>query len=340
MSQNIVSFPQTPSQSANSAPIPQVVAVAPFEADIIESTNQKRLICAREATKKLAMLRPEINRLDHQIAELSGELKRARTEFKNLGEPEYHPLMNPNWFKFMVIVASLLEMPLNALSLDFLRLPELESYMLAAFFAIINVWFSKFSARVLRQATRKDYRDWILFVIANAGFLSLIYKLGMLRGLLAESAMGQTIEGSASVFIIMQFAFYLAGMVVAFNQYPPSKATEQLIEKIKSLRIRLHSVWIKRRTLAKKFNVVFDSTKFKIEEFERACLAGIYEYRDFNQIRRKSAPPKYWKTLIENTVFYPVNLGQAVDPDPDRINEVLLSDMDVGNDNALAKQNI
>jgi hypothetical protein len=306
---------------------------APFEGDTIERVNQKRLSKAAECKEKLEALIPEINRMDTKIAEIAGELYRKNEKFKELGEPNHHkPPINPIVFGLVMwIIAPFLEMPLNAASLDFLKLPEAESFMLSAFFAIINVFGAKSSARVLRQAELKWELDWhilkvwLVFACFNVAFLLVISDLGNLRGMLAQ-ANSQLNASSGQMFFHLQAVFYVAGIFISFQQINPSEVYEQLHHRIESLRRQRHKDWARRVHLAQKYNKTLEIGECDIKRLERWCLSCLFEYRDGNMFSRDTSPPLYWQQPLSDDIFFPIDLGSKIDPNPDSIDAVLQAD--------------
>lgn len=302
-----------------------LLKVSPFEAGQVEDTNEKRLSIARKASEILAGLRSKINKLDFKLSDYAKELERCKSKLKNNHNEEYYyPSLNPTFYRYMLIILVLLEIPVNAACLDFLRLAELESYMVAILFGLLNVLIAKTTARVIRQTSfnKKELRTWLLTLIVNVVIVSLIFDLGELRGQLAEAS-NRDIDSSANLFIFLQMLFYVTGVFVAYFQLVNDFNNEKIVTRLNKLSSSLDEVWGNRVKLAEKYNKTLSNSIFEIKEQETKCVSGLMEYRNLNLMQRSTPGPEYWRNHIDHKVFIPIDLGHQIDAIPNEIQDLI-----------------
>lgn len=303
-------------------------AVAPYEWNVIEGTNQRRLRVAEQAGAGLAQGRSEINRIDHALAQFSGELDRARTALRSEGEDEYQAPHGSRYYIAMLSLLALLEIPVNASALDFLRLLAWESYMLAGFLSITNLIIARGSARILRQSAKNSWRDWTMFGVTNLALFLALYGVGQLRGDLISSQTGQVSGiGIGMTFFLLQVIFYLGAGLLSYFQTPPVVVVEQLAKRISNLRTKLNERWRIRAEMAARYNVILHRAQKSMETMEHDCFQRIAQYRDGNMFGRTTATPKFMTIPITTAVFVPIVLGEFVDEHPASVGMVLEAEL-------------
>lgn len=292
--------------------------VAPFELRLIAKTNENRVQIAERVKPRLHGLRGQLNEFDHELSVKEGEVLDYENDIEGSEMP---PFVSPFgwWPKALIPVMLALELPVNKAALDFLRLPQFESYALATFFALVNFTAAKSTARVIRQEpfSGRSWRAWAIAGVANVALLYMIYKVAELRSL------GIGLSGSSWTFFALQLAFYLATLFLSFLTIAPSAEAEQLDLRLIGARAARRRLWHKRVKVAKVYNREREAAWLKIAKEEESGLADVAEYRDCNLRARDDAGPSWFSSPIPPSVWRPINMGEPVDEQPAAIRAII-----------------
>ncbi|WP_448585420.1 hypothetical protein [Thermaurantiacus sp.] len=215
------------------------------------------------------------------------------------------------WTSILVMLA--LEVPVNAAALDVLRLPALESVMLALFLALANLLAAKYSGRVLRQWVnlRHGRRDLILAGAVNLILLLALATMAHLRARASDQS------EATLAFLAMQLLFYAVTLLASFLHTNPSAEAEQE-QRLLARSARALGRALRRRARAvRRHNVALERLRAGIRKVERDCARRIFERRA--RLSRGPVPPPAWfREPITAANFEPIDLGQpvALHPDP------------------------
>lgn len=292
--------------------------VAPLELRLIAEINQSRVGIAEQAVPQLHGLRARLNEVQHELGIKAGEVIDIQHEIVGSEVPQF---VSPFgwWPKVLIPVMLILELPVNKAALDFLRLPQFESYALAIFFALVNFAAAKSTARVIRQEpfSLSNVRPWAIAFITNLALLYMIFRVAELRSLEAS------LTTASWTFFALQLAFYLATLFLSYLTIAPSAEDEQLSLRLTKGRAALRSNWRKHAKVAKVYNRLRETTLLRIAKQEEAGLADVAEYRDHNLRARSDAGPSWFSSPIPRTVWRPIDIGEPVDEHPEAIRALI-----------------
>lgn len=290
--------------------------VGPTNARYIARAEQERMREAKSARGTLAGLHATVNQLDESLKHLASVLAATRAKIGALDAHEFRPELKPRTYRLLTVGLVALEVPLNKLALDFLRLPEVDSYIIAFFIALTTALAAKFTGRVLRQKAWRE-RDWCLLLLYNVVFALAIWKIAELRGELAGNA-------SAGVTVaVLQASAYLAVVALSFAHVDPDGRREQLTRLATVQDQRLQAHWDRRCRLANRYNTILAAAQHALAEIEHDCIERMLEHQEFNTRWRSEPAPEYFRRPLTRQLFEPIDLGEPLDAHPREIGEVI-----------------
>lgn len=303
----------------NAAAAPPLQRVAPYEAKLIARTEQWRVAVAGRAGPMLHALRSQLNQIDHDLQRRLSDLLRIETQIEAGQLHRFMPPFSRRAYTVLISAMLLLELPVNKAALDFLRLPKLESYALALFFALVNFVAAKCSARVFRQEPfdRPGWRSWAIAAATNLALLVTIFLVGQLRSLESHQA------SSAMTFFSLQLAFYVATLFLSFQVIAPSREAEQLNRRRDALRTEVNGLWNRRAHIAKTHNEKLEKARLRLIDLEADAQERVAEYRDGNRRARTDAAPSWFRHSIGSNVWRSLDLGHPVDEHPAAMGELI-----------------
>lgn len=289
--------------------------VAPAEAARIAAAEVERMEAVEAASNGLFAIRSEINRLDARIRECLHEHDLLRRRLCETGARPHVPPFAPWLFWTLIGLMLVLEVPVNAAALDFLRLPALESYMLALFFGLANLLAAKTTARHLRQTPLRRSRtgEWLVVALANGVLLLAVWHVAELRS--------QSIEGSAtaSAFVALQLLFYLVAMALSLQQTDPVPAAEQAAGQLARARAELDRNWRRRARLAGRHNVALEQLRARLFAIEQSCLSAMAAARQAQAETCEGSAPEWMADPLSTALFVTIDLGEPLDEQPQTI---------------------
>lgn len=298
------------------------IAVSPYEANLVAQAAQKRLGLARAAATRLASLRASLNRLDDRIGTAAAERARLANEARDAGDRPWHPPIPPALHAGAIFAIFVGELAVAKAAFDFLRQPELESWLMAGSLALLLLLAAKTTARVIRQHLWAHGRwpEVAFAVVANAIFVWLLFEVAQLRALLSGGG------ASAMANTLLQLGLYAAVAFVSLLQIPPCHKAEQRLARIARLDRQLHAtpqgLWHRRAKLADQHNMTLADALAGIRAVEEDCAERVYQYRDANARARTDETPAWFRNALPAAVFEPIDLGRPVDPHPAGIDAV------------------
>lgn len=296
-----------------------VQRVAPYEAKLIARTEQWRVAVAERVGPTLHGFRARLNEIDHNLHRRLREVLRLETEIEAGGLNRFMPPFSKRAYRLLIGAMLLLELPVNKAALDFLRLPWLESYALALFFALVNFVAAKCSARVFRQEPfgEQGWRSWAMAATTNLALLVTIFLVGQLRSLEAHQA------SSAMTFFSLQLAFYVATLFLSFQVIPPSSQAEQLNRRRDAAKAEMTGLWSQRVQIAKAHNHDLERARLRLIDLEADAQERVAEYRDSNTRFRTEPAPSWFRHSIGAQIWRPLQLGHPVDEHPATIGDLI-----------------
>lgn len=301
------------------APDNAVQQVAPYEARLVARTQQWRVAVGERVGPRLHALRARLNEIDHDLTRRLRDLLGLEAEIEAGKLDRFMPPFGKVSYLSLVAAMLLLEMPVNKAALDFLRLPERDSYMVALFFALVNFVAAKCTARVFRQEPLgvRGWRAWAVAVLTNTALLSAIYMVGQLRRLEADNA------GSSVTFLSLQLAFYMGTLFLSFLVIPPSLEAEQANRRRDAGKAELDGLWKQRERLARVHNQDLEKARLRLLDLEADAEERVAEYRDGNMRFRTEPAPSWFRQSVGTAVWRPLDLGHPVDEHPATIGELI-----------------
>jgi hypothetical protein len=290
--------------------------VSPSDARYIARTEQWRQRLAKSKRGMLARRRAAINQLDERIEHLASVLTATRAKIGALDAHEFRPELKPRTYRFLTAGLVLLETPLNKLALDFLRLAEVDSYIIAFFIALTTALAAKFTGRVLRQKAWRE-RDWCLLVLYNVVFALAIWKIAELRGELAGNA------SAGATVAVLQAAAYLGVVALSFAHVDPDGRREQFTRLAAVQDQRLDAERDRRCRLASHYDTILAAAEHALAEMEHDCIERIVLYQEYNTRWRSEPAPEYFRRPLTRQLFEPIDLGEPLDAHPREIGEVI-----------------
>lgn len=301
---------------ARSHDIERYQSVAADEAVLVAHSESQRLAIVQRHAPALFGLRSELNRVDDALSDRADTYARLLARSGDICETRWAPPFAP-WLYWVVMMAMLLlEIPVNAAAIDLLRLPEAESYMLAAFFALANMVAAKYTARTIRQWTpdAMPVRSVAVAAVAN---IALLFGLLALADMRAEAADG---AGSPLTFLVLQLMFYTIALLAAFWQTAPCADTELDGRQLQRAERAFRLCWQQRSRLAIKHNVVLAQIQAQMRREEHACARRVAMLRA-RRWAEDAADPLLEPITQAN--FQPIDLGEPVDHHPVSIEDVV-----------------
>lgn len=258
--------------------------MAPEEAAMVATAEGMRMRAVRRAAPRPLGLRSEINRLDAILRDRSEAHARLSAHASDAGRDGRAPPFPPPFYRAFIGAVLVLEVPVNAAALDVLRLPALESVMLALFIAFANLLAAKYSGRVLRQwnGLLEQWRSLGLVAIVH---LTLLLALGMTAHLWAEAS-GH--PAFTLAFLALQLLFYALALIASYLHTPPCAVAEQEHRLLQRSARSVEHAWKARARLA----------------------------------RGSRRVPAFFQEPITAASFQPIHLGRPVDLDPQPLGAV------------------
>ncbi|MFN3371033.1 MAG: hypothetical protein ACK4Z0_05850 [Sphingomonadaceae bacterium] len=285
------------------------IALSPAEAELLARAETARFRAVERGAPMLASLKARIDRLDSAIADRAETVRRLRTYASSTGLDGWAPPI-PGWiFWPVMLVMLLLEIPVNAAALDLLRLPVLESYMLAGFFAIASLLGAKSTARAIRQWRAEDHgrRDLIVAIAVNA---VLLVGLALMARLRAEASG----EGAATLaFLALQLLFYAVAFVLAWLNTCPDAEAEQEMKRLRHAERALGRAARARTRLVARHNAGLQRLEARLGTIEQDCARRIHRLRA-RAARGGIAVAQLQP--IDPSTFQRLGLGQPIRPEP------------------------
>lgn len=305
--------------------------VAHYEWSLIEAANQKRLEIARKTEEASAADRSELNRIDHSIAQFSGELERARYFMRERDEATHQKPHGWVYYTLALGVLLALEIPVNKAALDFLEMQESASWALGGGIALVNLIAARSTGRWLRQLGQQDrpWKHYLLMIATNGALFAALFGAATMRSQMSAGDGGMF---AGLVFFTLQLAFYLAAAGLSFLQTPPDAAIEQLDKRIEKLRAQLDKLWQARNVIAKRVNARLAEARRAIQILESDARERVAQYRDGNLAKRArmgghaAAAPAFIRQAVPQSALIPVVLGEFVDAHPQAIAQTLDAD--------------
>lgn len=293
--------------------------VSPWEAARLAEAQAQRMAEVGAAAPALFAVRSEINRLDDRIRELVEERTLAWRALRDTGARAFVPPFAPFVFWLLIGLMLLLEVPVNAAALDFLRLPQLESWMLALFFGLANLVAAKTTARALRQGARLrgQHAEWAIAAAMNLVLLIAVWHVAELRSSALDGA------ATASAFVALQLLFYVAALFLSFQQTDPSPAAEQATRHLQRVSRALDGAWRRRARLAGRHNVALERLRARLHAIEHECLRALALHRETSASEGGGAAPDWHAEPLSSALFEPLDFGEPLDEHPAPIGALL-----------------
>lgn len=291
--------------------------MAPEEAAMVATAEGMRMRAVRRAAPRLFGLRSEINRLDAILRDRSEAHARLSAYASDAGRDGWAPPFPPLFYWVFISAMLVLEVPVNAAALDLLRLPALESVMLALFMALANLLAAKYSGRVLRQwnGLREQWRSLGLVAIVN---VTLLLALGMTAHLRAEAS-GH--PGSTLSFLALQLLFYAVALIASCLHTPPCAVAEQEHRLLQRAARSVERAWTARARVARRHNVALERLQAELRAIEQACARRVFERRA-RLARGPGQVPAFFREPVTAANFQPLDLGRPVDLEPQPLGAV------------------
>lgn len=284
-------------------------SVTAEEAALVAQTEARRLAIVNRHARTLFGTRSELNRVDDILSDRAETYARSVARFGALGGVAWTPPFAPWLYWVAMLLMLVLEIPVNAAAIDLLRLPEVESVMLATFFAIANIVAAKYTGRALRQWSpdHAPVRTIAIAVIANISLLAGLFALARMR---AEAVDG---AGSPWAFLVLQLMFYAIALFAAYMQTSPIAEAEQDAAQLRRVERQLRRAWTQRARLARVHNVSLARIQLQVRRAEHECARRVAELR---ARRWPDVPGATPLEPITTANFQPLDLGEPVDHHP------------------------
>ncbi|MEN9854903.1 MAG: hypothetical protein RL186_1556 [Pseudomonadota bacterium] len=316
------------------------ITFSPYEKNLVAQFAQRRHSVAESAMRRLAGLRAEANRLDHDLAHEALELARAQ---KRMVDKDQRAFISDKSTKFYWIGVALLlvgEIAVIKLALDFMRGGDIESWLLAIALSAASFMAAKFLARVIRQKSWVS-RDWGACVLAGISGLvgvMLSFSLGSLRGIMvahniaAQAKMdGLPMPSAAEIdaasnpftFASIQLFCFLAALLWTYFHTDPDSDREQINGLISRLEDRKSNLFVARVRIANSHNKIVLATSLRLNNLVHDCQECVAQVRDANMFWRRSEPPSYMRQNVPASTFEPISFGQPMDHHPAEIGTII-----------------
>lgn len=324
MTSNIVELKQQPL-------FPSTRRVSPHEAKWIHQTNIETADVVRDWYHGPNSLRSRINNLDHSLSETLEHYTVLHKQHREKGYKDFQPKFSQKFYWPILIIAVILETPLNKSALELLQMDNLSTLMIAASIGVLNVIGASLLGWKIRQTqwNLAGLRDW-LFVIALLAVLGAVMfglaglRLDTLIYNAKKTGIDIPISNSTYIsFVTFQLLFLIVGAFISYSAHSADADLERIIKHKLRLRQRADQLLHQRGTLASQHDSALGQANSSIHKLRTKCLAAIAEYRDYNMATRTTPSPHWLQIGLEESVFAPIDLGTELDNNPPTLEELL-----------------
>jgi hypothetical protein len=293
----------------------EVCRVAPIEAKWVRQADRECL----QATAALRHASPavlgEIAAAEHELDEQLQRYATVHREHCALGLRDFHPMVPHRAYWLLLIVAALLESPVNKAALSFLSMTDGETWVVAALISGLNVFGASCFGKMLRQVDSRPSRDWFVLGMIVVVFGTLMTALAGLR---ADHVAMTSAEGGLPssgwtwpALLAMQALFFGVGAALSFAMVPAQPQLQRVLKDKARLRRRIDALLRRRTALAAQHDRLWLKAEQAVAEHRAHCMALVGEYRDENFSARGTTHPvpAWMRQPLDPAAFAPVDLG-------------------------------
>ena len=317
---NVIAMPHAKGQD------PFVRRVDPFahmRILIAEGTRLEHVLKFRRATRGMI---ETVNRIDQFVEVKAAEFRRAHERHMTFALQGHHGMV-PVWMYWLAIVlVSALEVPLNNHALQALRMDDWETLGVAMGVGLLNTFAGSILGTQLRHALAPSrWKDIVMVGVVVVVIGASIAGLTDLRSafLAFKYMKSPVVHSSPLAFVTLQVLFFAVATALCYFTKPDSPEFDNVLKDKKVYGSRLNTMWKARGRVAKKYNFRLAEAETRLEQCAVRALHEIAEYRYENARLLSRGAPSIFNQAVGREVFRPIALGQRIDHDPKRIDQIV-----------------